>query len=155
MAKESQEVFAHHDIQDLLEETYGLVSEYCQRKDVQLIKRPVTSVTLKCQGGQVSQAIGHLLKNAADAAYNSEQKWVEVSANVQGQHLVVEVKNPGIIVDTAILNQMFDPFFTTKDLSEGIGLGLGLAKKTAQAHGGDVNFSCEGQITTFLLSLGI
>jgi len=49
---------------------------------------------------------------------------------------VVEDKGPGI--DKAYMNHMFVPFTKVNYLSEGLGLGLPLAKRHAQNLGGDL-----------------
>jgi signal transduction histidine kinase len=56
---------------------------------------------------------------------------------VSGRHfseVVVEDSGPG--VETNMQQRIFEPFFTTK--AAGIGLGLAVVKRIAEAHQGEV-----------------
>lgn len=50
--------------------------------------------------------------------------------------ILVEDNGPGI--EASIQNKLFTPFFSTK--SQGTGLGLALAQKIIDAHGGDISY---------------
>lgn len=54
----------------------------------------------------------------------------------QAVEIVVEDDGPGI--DPSIQHKLFTPFFSTK--SQGTGLGLALAQKIIDAHGGDISY---------------
>lgn len=89
---------------------------------------------------KLQRAVFNLVANALDAleeAGTAEPR-VVVSAgqSLAGDALWVSVRDngPGIPSDT--LPRLFAPFFTTK--KGGTGLGLALSRKTALAHGGDL-----------------
>jgi signal transduction histidine kinase len=42
-----------------------------------------------------------------------------------------------------VRDKIFDPFFTTKH--RGTGLGLSVARRTVEMHGGTIRFECPGQ----------
>ena len=64
--------------------------------------------------------------------------------------IVVSDTGPGIAADQ--LERMFEPFFTTK--ANGLGLGLPICRKIAQAHGGTLAAqSREGEGASFRLVL--
>jgi signal transduction histidine kinase len=64
--------------------------------------------------------------------------------------LLVADTGPGI--DAAGLDSIFDPFYTTKE--HGLGLGLAISRKLAQAHGGTLSMeSRPGAGATFRLQL--
>jgi signal transduction histidine kinase len=48
---------------------------------------------------------------------------------------------PGVPED--VLSRIFEPFFTTKPKGEGTGLGLGIARKIVDKHGGEMR--CESR----------
>jgi signal transduction histidine kinase len=72
--------------------------------------------------------------------------------------VVVEVRDRGIGIDPQDLPRLFTPFFRT-DRSRargtgGTGLGLTLAKRIAEAHGGTISAeSAPGEGTTFRVRL--
>ena len=66
----------------------------------------------------------------------------------------VEVEDDGVGIPDAERDRVFTPFFTTKD--SGTGLGLALAHKIVEEHGGVIDFkSAPGAGTTFRVTLPI
>jgi signal transduction histidine kinase len=62
------------------------------------------------------------------------QGCVTVSIAQQDQHCALEVRDNGPGVPVALRDNIFEPFFTTK--ARGGGLGLPIARRTAELHGG-------------------
>ena len=63
------------------------------------------------------------------------------------------VSDNGCGMDEAVQKKIFQTFFSTKG-SRGTGLGLMIAKKIVDEHGGTIFFSSEpGQGTTFTVRL--
>jgi two-component system, NtrC family, sensor kinase len=52
--------------------------------------------------------------------------------------VVTEVQDTGPGLSGTVLARVFDPFFTTKPVGVGTGLGLSVAKKIVEAHGGNI-----------------
>ena len=100
----------------------------------------------------------NLLDNARK--YSDEGAPVTLAARREGDALVVEVRDRGIGVDAADLPQLFTPFFRT-DRSRargtgGVGLGLTLARRIIEAHGGTIAAeSRAGEATTLRFRLPI
>jgi signal transduction histidine kinase len=74
----------------------------------------------------------NLVRNAVEAAPVASQ--VELVGRVQDGEAVIEVRDRGPGLAAEARASLFRPFFTTKE--RGTGLGLALAKKVADAHGG-------------------
>jgi signal transduction histidine kinase len=81
------------------------------------------------------QIITNLVGNALDAV--PEAGSVRVSALVKADTLEVAVEDDGPGMDEQTLRQVQQPFFTTK--VGGTGLGLPLAVRLAEAHGGQLS----------------
>jgi signal transduction histidine kinase len=64
----------------------------------------------------------------------------------------IEIRDNGIGIPEAQLENIFQPFFTTK--SDGSGLGLSISRQIVQDHGGYVLVESKvGEGTTFLINL--
>jgi signal transduction histidine kinase len=65
---------------------------------------------------------------------------------------VIEVRDTGPGIPSTIRERVFEPFFTTK--SRGGGLGLPIARRTAELHGGSISLVCPdegGTVVTLTL----
>jgi len=102
------------------------------------------------------RALDNLLDNARK--YSEEPEPVLLAAQADEGELLLEVRDRGIGIDPADLPRLFTPFFRT-DRSRargtgGVGLGLLLARRIVEAHGGSVAVeSAPGQGTTVRLRI--
>jgi len=112
---------------------------------------------LPCLPGEISQAIVHLVVNAARAiADKGEEKGqIVISTLAKGDQVEVRVADTGTGIPREIRDKIFDPFFTTREVGQGTGTGLSLARDViVNKLGGEVNFETEmGKGTTFVIRL--
>jgi two-component system sensor histidine kinase PilS (NtrC family) len=87
-------------------------------------------------GDLVRQVLWNLLRNAAEAL-EPRGGVVAVSARVEGDLAVLEVRDDGPGMPPEVLERVFEPFFTTR--ARGSGLGLAITHAIAEAHGGKVS----------------
>ncbi len=84
----------------------------------------------------VEEVVVNLLLNAVDACAGGGR--VEVTAHRENMALVLFVRDDGPGVPAELADTVFEPFFTTKDAGRGTGLGLSVARRIVEAHGGDL-----------------
>src|SRR5690606_20732294 len=97
------------------------------------------------------RAVVNLVMNALQAPGRSEPVCVRVACEA-GEGVRIDVEDTGDGVPGDLEEKIFDPFFTTR--ATGTGLGLSLARRAAEAHGGTLTLrSREGRGACFRLSL--
>ena len=101
---------------------------------------------------QVEQVLGNLVTNACQAM-NQEGK-LTISTRLQKKMVGIAVKDTGTGITPENMKKLFEPLFTTK--VKGIGLGLSVSRKLAEANGGRIEVESEmGKGSTFTLYLPI
>jgi PAS domain S-box-containing protein len=94
----------------------------------------------------------NLIINAAQAMGHAGRIVVSIAETDQRCQISVADQGPGIPED--IREKVFDPFFTTKH--RGTGLGLAVARRTVDLHGGKLRFECPpGGGTVMIVSLPV
>lgn len=100
----------------------------------------------------MTEVIVNLAENAARACSESGSLIrIATQRRGDGVRLTVTDDGPGIASD--IIDNIFDPFFSTRD-ADGAGLGLSIALRVVEDHGGSLSVdSTPGQGTTFTVDL--
>lgn len=105
--------------------------------------------------GRLGQLILNVLGNAVEAAGPGgvvEVRLCEEKPSAPQPSLVVlEVRDSGSGPKPEVADRMFEPFVTGK--SEGVGLGLAVARQVAEAHGGSIGWSRLDGWTCFRIEL--
>ncbi len=105
----------------------------------------------------IHDAVLNLVGNAIEACAEHEGATVEVSTKMdaanQMQSICIQDTGPGIPFE--IQRRIFEPFFSTKG-SKGTGLGLAVARKSIEEHGGRLELrSAPNEGATFTVTLPV
>jgi signal transduction histidine kinase len=111
-------------------------------------ERPIElteSGVLSVQGDPdlLKEAILNLLFNALDATEQGGR--ISVTTGRAGSVARVEVADTGEGIEKENLDRLFEPFFTTKPPGKGTGLGLALAYRAGERHGGRLLAASDGR----------
>jgi len=111
---------------------------------------------LEIDAGYVHSALINILENAVDACTRDESKKshkIVFGVREHQDHIVFEVFDDGIGMDTDTRQKLFTPFFSSKG-NKGTGLGLFISNKIIEQHGGRIHVkSTTGQGTLFRISI--
>lgn len=104
---------------------------------------------------RIGQALGNLISNAI--RYTPSGGEVEVTAEAAEGSLLLRVRDSGKGIPPEELAFIFEPFYRGREVrhnSDGMGLGLTIAREIAAAHGGQLTAeSTPAQGSTFTLCL--
>ena len=143
--------FAEFAIQSVLRRTSQLISGRCQSQEVLLkIVAPEKPVNLIGDSAQIQQLLLNLCLNALDVMPEGGKLDIVVSPKDSIIEIAIRDTGPGI--ESKMLQQLFTPFATSKP--NGVGLGLGICRRIAEAHHGTLSGSNSiGGGAEFLLTL--
>lgn len=98
----------------------------------------VEAALVRADPVMLEQVFYNVLENAVH--YSPEGSSISVAANVEGDHLVVDIVDEGPGIDTGDGERVFNRFYRTQSPSshEGSGLGLSIAKGFTEAFGGSI-----------------
>ncbi len=101
----------------------------------------------------LTRAVQNLISNAI--RHGAEGKWVGVSAQRDGNQLLIRVEDRGPGIAARDARHIFEPFYRGLHSTRvrGSGLGLAIVKRVAVAHGGTVRLEKRTGGAAFVLSL--
>lgn len=80
------------------------------------------------------QVLVNVVNNAIDASPSGAI--VRLENRVEGDRVLIEVRDQGAGIAPELRERVFEPFFTTKQAGEGTGLGLAISKQLVAGYGG-------------------
>jgi signal transduction histidine kinase len=143
-------------VQRAVEMASPLLDERSHRLSVQV---PVEGARVHVDSHRLAQAVAKLLMNAAK--YTPQRGSVVVSAELRAESVILHVRDDGIGIEGGLLSRVFEPFVQRRqalDRSEGgLGLGLTIARRLVELHGGVISASSEGMGagSTFSIELAL
>ena len=162
-------LLARNDIQNLVldivpTDVGELVLEECRRYDPRIREKEIELITdfspnrtqAAADPMRLSQIIGNLLDNAIKYTPNGGQIRIVVGGEADRTVLTIEDSGPGI--DPSELERIFDFLYRSprqERVREGMGIGLALSRRLAEAQGGTLtaHHRAEGTGAKLVLSL--
>ncbi len=123
------------DLDSLVAQAHGAFADEARRREIgyplEIARALPTVVT---DGDRVLQIVTNLLKNAF--RWTADGGRIEVSADLRGSDVVVEVGDDGPGISPEVRERIFRPFVSAD--TQGTGLGLSIALELARALGGTI-----------------
>lgn len=145
------------DVRALIDQSIAESLPAAERKRLRLVRDVPEALPITlADGRRLNQVFGYLIDNAIK--FTPEEGTIAVRAGLQGDGLLVEVKDSGIGLSDPEITTLFQRFnqvdtsFTRA--SGGLGLGLATSKGLVEAHGGEIGVRSEpGLGSTFWFTL--
>ena len=127
-------------IEDVMRDTLEIVAARLKTADAVLdVEIDPMLPAVKAGAVRLQQVLVNIITNAADAVEGLEDRRITVSAEKEGDKVIVSVRDRGPGVPPAIRERIFDPFFTTKGVGKGLGLGLSISYNIIKDFGGSLS----------------
>lgn len=139
------------ELNEMLEELVDFFTPQAQLQRVQLrLRRSERPLVVPVDERLLKQAVLNLMINALQAMPESGGEVILSARPVDGR-AVIDVVDTGRGMDSDTLARIFDAYYTTKH--GGNGLGLAIANRIVQEHGGTIHVTSEpGKGSDFTLS---
>jgi signal transduction histidine kinase len=157
-ARPSEPALVTVPAQRIAEEVCSLLKGQLEKSAIELKLESVEPAWVRADTQQINQVLINLIQNAADSIGNSGEITLRVR-NAAGPvrkggppSVLLEVADDGRGISPEVQQRLFDPFFSTKD--GGTGLGLPIAARIVEKHGGQLHYHTErNRGTTFTVVL--
>jgi len=132
-----------------LGETIHSAMEACRTKAGEqgvtlTVKLPPEPISIAMDSFHVQRALVNLIDNAVEASHPGGE--ITISAAAGKNWLIMTIKDHGTGMSQETLSHLFEPFYTTK--CGGTGLGMPIARKIFEEHGGTLSISSKQGVGT-------
>lgn len=142
----------------LLHDTAALLTADLAKRSVELKVEAASEDFIRADVDKMKQVLINFLQNAAESMATGGKIMLRSRRTKEPLHgqvvpvLVLEIADTGSGIPPEVQKRLFDPFFTTKEA--GTGLGLCIAARIVEKHGGVIHYQTEmNQGTTFSIVL--
>jgi signal transduction histidine kinase len=120
------------------------------RHRARLVKNYAVIPDVDANEARLGQVFLNLIVNAAQAMPEgrAEENEIQVSTRLDGERVIIEVRDTGAGIPAENRTRIFDAFFTTKGVGEGSGLGLAICYRIVKDIGGDLTVESEMGVGT-------
>ena len=164
-------LLARNDMQNLALEMVptdieALVLEECRRNDPRIGEKAIELIThfppeatrVAADPMRLGQIVGNLLDNAIKYTPNGGQ--IQIMVGTEGDRVLLTVEDSGQGIDPAEYERIFDFLYRSprqERVREGMGIGLALSRRLAEAQGGTLTAHrrAAGTGARFVLSLPV
>ena len=137
LALQRQKVAVSRVIESAVETVRPLLAQRNQQLESDV---PARALFVDGDPARLSQVLANLLDNAA--RYSPEGSRIELAVSLSGPHVLIKVSDPGTGIERELLPRIFELFVQGAKApfaaEGGLGIGLPLARRLAEMHGGSL-----------------
>ena len=157
-ARPSEPELVNLPVARVIEEVRDLLKSQLEKAAIQLNVEATNGLWVRADAQQIKQVLINLVQNASESIGcdgTITLRSVRDRDSLGGASMpvvVIEIVDTGKGIPPEVRKRLFDPFFTTKE--GGTGLGLPIAARIVEKHGGEVRYETQlNRGTTFKLLL--
>jgi len=156
-AKEREMTYETVRVGDLSREVAAVVESTARDKGVEFVC-DIDGETgdLRIDPGYFRSALVNILENAVDACIRDDTKeshCIRFATKADNGQVRFDISDTGVGMDTATREKIFELFYSSKG-REGTGLGLFIARKVIEEHGGSIHVSSHpGKGSRFIVTI--
>ncbi len=140
------------NVNELVQATVALHEDLLKAKSVSMHVETTGDLQVRGNFHDLQQVLTNVLINARDAVADGGNIWIRIG--VDGERVVIRVKDDGKGIPPELLGRIFEPLVTTKRGQGGTGLGLAITRRIVNASDGDIEVeSMPGRGAEFSISL--
>jgi signal transduction histidine kinase len=142
---------APHSLPEFLDQVLGVLEVDFADSGIEVVRNCRYAGTVVMDADRIAQVVYNIAANARDAMpYGGT---FTVSTQQVGKRIELAFTDTGPGVPEALKDRIFEPFFT-QGKREGAGLGLAIARRIVEEHGGEMKLGKNtGQGAMFIVSL--
>ena len=125
------------DMVKLFDKIIQNLSIQAEKKQVRIVPElPGKEVKIEADAMMMERLLNNLLNNAIK--YSHENQDIFIRCLEKGKNVTVEFINTGSVIEENHLFYLFDAFYRVNQDMKGTGLGLAMAKRIVELHGGKI-----------------
>jgi two-component system sensor histidine kinase MtrB len=131
-------ILEEHDLRESARAVFELYLLMASEHEL-VLSSAQEEVKVSCDSNRIEQVLGNLVSNAIK--YSQPGSRVEIKVESRGKEALLEVIDQGTGIEEEALPKLFEPFQrvgTASKQAPGVGLGLSVAKRIVEAHGGRI-----------------
>lgn len=131
------------DLRDVVSESLEMIGVLAAERNQRLsVHLPDAPVPIVADPTRIRQVFSNLLTNAHK--YTPPEGEIHVTVETSGRDAVVRIRDTGEGIPSDALQRLFRLFVRGTSSTAGLGIGLAMAKRLAEHHGGSIRAASDG-----------
>jgi len=136
-ARSDPPTFVDTDLASVLADAKVLFMPRLHMEDV-VYDEDVSALPIRADTERLGLVIANLMVNALEALHQGAERRIELRCRLDGDRVLLSVRDTGAGIADDVLPRLFQPFFTTKPRGSGLGLGLAISAEAMLSMNGRI-----------------
>ncbi len=159
-ARKEEINFETVDLSSVIENALLLAGYQLEQSRIVIENNVNRRYSVRGSQNHLGQVLLNIMLNSIDAinqkvSLNPDSpRRISFTCSANKSHVILNIEDSGIGIETDKIDKIFDPFFTTKETGKGTGLGLSISYNIIQQHNGELKVHSEynkGTVFTIIL----